>query len=48
MLQDYTYPKKWEQHAFPKEAFNDEYREVKNTLEAYRFERYEFSNFARN
>ncbi len=46
MLEEYTYPKNWQEYAFPKEAFQDEYTNIKNTLEKYWFQRYELSNFA--
>lgn len=46
MLEEYIYPKNWEEYAFPKEAFQDEYKNIKNILEKYWFQRYELSNFA--
>jgi oxygen-independent coproporphyrinogen III oxidase len=46
MLEEYTYPKNWQEHAFPKEAFQDEYANIKNILEKHWLQRYELSNFS--
>ncbi len=46
MLEEYTYPKNWEQNAFPKEDINEEYIQVRNTLHWLEFKWYELSNFA--
>lgn len=47
MLEDYNYPKRWENICMEKNLFEDEYDKAFKTLKKYWFERYELSNFAK-
>lgn len=48
MLEEYTYPHHWEEAAFPKEQYNDEYLGIKSLLESKSIVWYELSNFSKN
>lgn len=47
MLEEYTYPKSWEKHAFSESDFNEEYLHTKAIIEQLWFYRYEVSNYAK-
>lgn len=47
MLEDYNYPKRWENICMEKSLFEDEYQQAFEVLKKEWFERYELSNFAK-